>query len=59
VLQTIENALNEMERIDFLWGKIRIEKLTVSPVIKADIRMEVDAYLLHLFLSHDLNILLL
>ncbi|GLE02007.1 hypothetical protein PINS_up010845 [Pythium insidiosum] len=37
---TLSAALQELERIDFLWGRIRLSKLTLTPAIKADIRVE-------------------
>lgn len=38
---SIEYAQQELERIDFLWGRIRFAQATASPSIKADIRVEV------------------
>ncbi|KAJ0407373.1 hypothetical protein P43SY_004801 [Pythium insidiosum] len=38
--ETLNAALQELERIDFLWGRIRLSKLTLTPAIKADIRVE-------------------
>ncbi|TMW56945.1 hypothetical protein Poli38472_002870 [Pythium oligandrum] len=37
---SIDEALHELERIDFLWGRIRLSKLAVGPGVKADIRVE-------------------
>ncbi|RLN60012.1 hypothetical protein BBJ28_00001378 [Nothophytophthora sp. Chile5] len=41
VNSSIEYAQHELERIDFLWGRIRSDRGAVSPAIKADIRVEV------------------
>lgn len=41
VKQAIASAQLELERIDFLWGRIRLSRLTVTPAIKADVRVEV------------------
>jgi hypothetical protein len=37
----VDAALQELERLDFLWGRIRLSKAVQSPNIKADIRIEV------------------
>ncbi|CCI41282.1 unnamed protein product [Albugo candida] len=40
VLHTITHAKEELERLDFLWGKIRIEKCITNANFKTEIRME-------------------
>ncbi|RLN02736.1 hypothetical protein BBJ28_00017653 [Nothophytophthora sp. Chile5] len=40
VNSSIEYAQHELERIDFLWGRIRSDRGASSPAIKADIRVE-------------------
>ncbi|DAZ99357.1 TPA: hypothetical protein N0F65_005208 [Lagenidium giganteum] len=40
VTSAIERAFAELERIDFLWGKIRIARQISTPALKADVRME-------------------
>ncbi|KAF1328035.1 hypothetical protein FI667_g7356, partial [Globisporangium splendens] len=37
----IECAQKELERLDFLWGRIRLSRVTTTPAIKADVRVEV------------------
>uniref|UniRef100_K3X1B4 Uncharacterized protein n=1 Tax=Globisporangium ultimum (strain ATCC 200006 / CBS 805.95 / DAOM BR144) TaxID=431595 RepID=K3X1B4_GLOUD len=36
----IESAQKELERLDFLWGRIRLSRMTATPMIKADVRVE-------------------
>lgn len=43
VKQAISSAQLELEHIDFLWGRIRLSRLTITPAIKADVRVEVWA----------------
>ncbi|EEY56464.1 uncharacterized protein PITG_10002 [Phytophthora infestans T30-4] len=44
LLKDVNSAVNyaaqELERIDFIWGRIRSDRSAVSPAIKADIRVE-------------------
>ncbi|KAG7386384.1 hypothetical protein PHYPSEUDO_000313 [Phytophthora pseudosyringae] len=40
VNSAVDYAAHELERIDFIWGRIRSDRGAVSPVIKADIRVE-------------------
>lgn len=37
---SIDYAQHELERIDFIWGRIRSDRSATSPAIKADIRVE-------------------
>ncbi|KAJ8575234.1 hypothetical protein ON010_g3976 [Phytophthora cinnamomi] len=41
VNSAIDYAAHELERIDFIWGRIRSDRGAASPAIKADIRVEV------------------
>ncbi|KAK1938017.1 hypothetical protein P3T76_009167 [Phytophthora citrophthora] len=40
VNSSIDYAAQELERIDFIWGRIRSDRGAASPTIKADIRVE-------------------
>ncbi|KAL4140960.1 hypothetical protein PRNP1_014084 [Phytophthora ramorum] len=40
VNSAIDYAAHELERIDFIWGRIRSDRGAASPAIKADIRVE-------------------
>ncbi|CAH0492636.1 unnamed protein product [Peronospora farinosa] len=40
VNSAIDYAAHELERIDFIWGRIRLDRDASSPAIKADIRVE-------------------
>ncbi|KAL3659537.1 hypothetical protein V7S43_015525 [Phytophthora oleae] len=40
VNSSIDYAAHELERIDFIWGRIRSDRGAASPAIKADIRVE-------------------
>lgn len=42
----IDYAAHELERIDFIWGRIRSDRGAASPAIKADIRVEVSCRIL-------------
>lgn len=33
-------AAKELEQIDFIWGRIRLDRTVASPTLKADIRVE-------------------
>lgn len=37
----LDGAQKELERLDFLWGRIRFSRSTTTPAIKADVRVEV------------------
>ncbi|KAG3134134.1 hypothetical protein PI126_g18833 [Phytophthora idaei] len=40
VHSVVDYAAQELERIDFIWGRIRSDRGAASPAIKADIRIE-------------------
>ncbi|GMF44216.1 unnamed protein product [Phytophthora fragariaefolia] len=42
VTSAVDYAAHELERIDFIWGRIRSDRGAASPAIKADIRVEVE-----------------